>query len=121
VELFGPRQAMQGDLERLNASSAAFGILWVNPPYDHDATASAGNKRVELRHLRHSWKWAQVGAVVFWVVYDHHITEDASAFLAKYSQSVDIWALPGKHLGEYDTFGELRYQRIVIALRGTKN
>jgi len=77
IERFGPRQAVQGDLERLNASSAAFGLLWVNPPYDHDATASAGNKRVELRHLRHSWKWAQVGAVVFWVVYDHHITEDA--------------------------------------------
>ena len=101
LERFGPKQAVRCDVERLIASNNAFSIGWYNPPYDHDKLAS-GNKRVEFRYLRHSWKWIQDGGLVLWVVYLHHLTEDAATFLAKNSLRVDVWALPGKHLGEYD-------------------
>src|SRR5258708_5142755 len=111
IDHFGPKQAVQCDVERLMASNEAFGILWANPPYDHDKTAK-NSKRVEFAYLRHSWKWAQHGAIVFWVVYNQHITEEAAAFLAKYSSQVDVWALPGKHQGEYD-------QVVVVAVKGT--
>jgi 16S rRNA G966 N2-methylase RsmD len=33
---FGATQAVRCDVERLVASNNAFGILWANPPYDHD-------------------------------------------------------------------------------------
>jgi hypothetical protein len=46
-----------------------------------------------------------------WCVYLHHLTEDAVSYLAKYSTQVDVWALPGKHLGEYD-------QIVVAAVKG---
>ena len=36
-----------------------------------------------------------------WAVYIQHLTEDAMSFLAKHTSRVDVWALPGKHLGEY--------------------
>jgi 16S rRNA G966 N2-methylase RsmD len=111
IRHFGPQQAVQGDVERLSASLEAFGMLWINPPYDHDAQAT-DNKRVEFRYLRHCWKWSQVGAVVMWVIYQHHLTEPASEFLAKNSASVDVWALPGKHLNTYD-------QIVVVAIKGT--
>src|SRR5260221_6114492 len=111
IDRFGPKQAVQCDVERLMASNEAFGILWANPPYDHDKTAK-NSKRVEFAYLRHSWKWAQQGAIVFWVVYNQHITEEAAAFLARYSPQVEVWALPGKHLGEYD-------QVVVVAIKGT--
>ncbi len=110
IERFGPKQAVRCDVERLIASNNAFSCGWFNPPYDHDASAS-GNKRVEFRYLRHSWKWIQDGGLVFWVVYLHHLTEDAVAFLSRNSTRVDVWALPGKHLGEYD-------QIIVAAVKG---
>ncbi|MDX1993679.1 MAG: DUF6094 domain-containing protein, partial [bacterium] len=110
IERFGPKQAVRCDVERLIASNNAFGLIWANPPYDHDAAAQ-DNKRVEFRYLRHAWKWAQDGGIVMWVVYRHHVTEDAAAFLAKNSCSVEVWALPGKHLGEYD-------QVTVIAVKG---
>jgi tRNA G10 N-methylase Trm11 len=76
IERFGPKQAVRGDAERLIASNNAFQLLWCNPPYDHDGSGAAGNKRIELRYLRHSWKWAADGGIVMWVVYRQHITEE---------------------------------------------
>lgn len=110
IERFGPTQAIRCDVERLIASNEAFGIIWANPPYDHDKIAK-NNKRIEFAYLRHSWKWAQDGGIVLWVVYNQHITEDAATFLSKHSRRVDVWALPGKHLGEYD-------QVVVVAVKG---
>jgi len=111
IERFGPKQAVRCDVERLLASNNAFGAAWLNPPYDYDKTAKA-NKRVEFAYLRHSWKWLQDGALALWCIYSQHITEDSAAFLAKNSSRVDVWALPGKHLGEYD-------QRVVVAIKGS--
>ncbi len=112
IERFGPTQAVRCDVERLVASNEAFGILWANPPYDHDKLAKA-SKRVEFAYLRHAWKWAADGAIIFWVVYHQHLTEEAAAFFARNSRSVDVWALPGKHLNEYD-------QIIVAAIKGAQ-
>lgn len=75
IERFGVKQAVRCDVERLIASNNAFSIGWYNPPYDHDAAAS-GNKRVEFRYLRHSWKWIQDGGLVLWCVYRTHLTEE---------------------------------------------
>lgn len=111
IERFGPKQAVRCDVERLLASNGAFGVGWFNPPYDHDKAAKA-NKRVEFAYLRHSWKWLQDGGLGLWCIYLHHLTEEAATFLAKNSRSVDVWALPGKHLGEYD-------QIVVAAIKGT--
>lgn len=110
IARFGAKQAVRSDALRLRASNAAFSCLWVNPPYDHDKAAS-GSKRVEFAMLRHSWKWALDGALVLWAIYVQHLTEEAMTFLAKNSRRVDVWALSGKHLGEYD-------QIIVAAIKG---
>ncbi len=110
ITRFGTTQAVRCDVERLVASNNAFGAAWLNPPYDHDA-AAAGSKRVEFRYLRHAWKWVQDGGLALWCIYRQHITQEAAAFLAKHSSRVDVWALPGKHLGEYD-------QCVVAAIKG---
>lgn len=111
IARFGPKQAVQCDAERLRASNEAFGVIWCNPPYDHDRSESSESKRVELTMLRHSWKWAQEGGIVLWAIYQQHITEAAAKFLAKHAARVDVWALPGKHQGEYN-------QVIVVASKG---
>ncbi|MBE2269366.1 MAG: hypothetical protein IAE80_14120 [Anaerolinea sp.] len=110
IARFGATQAVRCDVERLVASNNAFGAAWFNPPYDHDAGAS-GSKRVEFRYLRHAWKWVQDGGLALWCIYQQHITSEAAAFLAKHSNRVEVWALPGKHLGEYD-------QMVVAAIKG---
>ncbi len=110
IARFGAKQAVRCDVERLLASNNAFSAAWLNPPYDHDATGS-GSKRIEFRYLRHAWKWLQDGGLALWCVYAHHITEEAATFLARHSRTVEVWALPGKHLGEYD-------QVVVAAVKG---
>jgi tRNA G10 N-methylase Trm11 len=110
IARFGAAQAVRCDVERLLASHGAFGAAWLNPPYDHDAGAS-GSKRVEFRYLRHAWKWVQDGGLALWCIYCQHLTGEAAAFLAKHSRRVDAWALPGKHLGEYD-------QMVIAAIKG---
>ncbi len=109
LDRFGPQQAVRCDVERLSASLGAFSIGWLNPPYDYDAD-SKNSKRIEFVYLRHAWKWLQDGAVAMWCVYRSHLTEEAAAFFAKNSTCVDVWALPGKHQGEYE-------QIVVVALK----
>jgi 16S rRNA G966 N2-methylase RsmD len=111
VTRFGPTHAVRCDVERLVASTESFGVVWANPPYDHDC-AARDNKRVEFTYLRHAWKWAQIGGLVLWCVYQQHLTEAALAFLSTHSRTVEIWALPGKHQGEYD-------QVVVACIKGT--
>jgi hypothetical protein len=83
----------------------------VNPPYTWDHT-NTDDKRRELGMMKHAWKWLQAGGYMLWVVYAHHVTADAAAFLAKHSRTVDIWRLPGLHLGEY-------VHVVVVAQEGT--
>lgn len=99
VEKFGTVQAVQGDIFQLRASSNGFVGAWVNPPYTHDL--GSDEKRRELAFLKHSLKWVQTGGIILWVVYAHHVTTDAAVVLAKNCSQVDVWGVPGLHLGEY--------------------
>src|SRR5579862_7002681 len=51
--LFGPLQAVQGDLFQLRASQASFALVWMNPPYSFDTTGD--EKRREFGMLKHAW------------------------------------------------------------------
>lgn len=108
---FGILRAVHGDAEHLRATQAAFAALWINPPYDHDAQGSTDTKRLEFKYLKQSWRWACDGALVFWVVYHHHLTDEAMAFFAKNASQVDVWGCAGKHLNKYD-------QIVVVATKG---
>jgi hypothetical protein len=99
VKLFGTTQAIQGDLYQLRASTGGFVALWCNPPYTWDSTGS--DKRRELGMLKHSLKWLQPDGYVLWCVYAHHVTMDAASYLTQRCSQIDLWKLPGLHLGEY--------------------
>jgi len=109
--LLGPIQAVQGDLYTLRASLGSFPAIWLNPPYTWDL-GNKDDKRRELAMLKHSWKWLQASGWMMWCVYAYHVTPDAASFLAKHCQSVDVWRLPGLHLGEY-------VHVVVVAQEGT--
>lgn len=109
--LFGPIQAVQGDLYTLRTSLGSFPAIWLNPPYTWE-TGSGDDKRRELGMLKHAWKWLAPSGWMLWIVYAHHVTADAASFLAKHCKSVDVWRLPGLHLGEY-------VHVVVVAQEGT--
>src|SRR5258708_20921371 len=97
--LFGATNAVQGDMFTLRASNNAFGLVWNNPPYSWSTTGD--EKRREFGMLKHSLKWVQAGGYLVWCVYAHHVSLEAAAFLARHSDRLDVWQLPGLHLGEY--------------------
>ncbi len=97
--LFGPIQAVHGDLYQLRASTGGFVALWCNPPYTWDVTGR--DKRRELGMLKHSLKWLQPDGYALWCVYAHHVTPEAAGYLTTRCSRVDLWKLPGLHLGEY--------------------
>jgi hypothetical protein len=70
AEKFGMEQAVQGDVERLSASNAAFSVGWYNPPYDGVSGETKDNRRLEFKYLKHAWKWIVPNGLVFWVVYE---------------------------------------------------
>ena len=97
--LFGQGQTVHGDLYQLKASQASFTLAWCNPPYSWDKTGD--EKRREFGMLKYTLKWAQPDGYIAWCVYGQHVTLDTAAFLAKHSRQVEVWRLPGLHLGEY--------------------
>ena len=97
---FGLERAVCGDLMTLRTPNRAYSAVYVNPPYAEN-TGRADEKRREFEHLAHSWKWVQDGGFVLWVVYAQHMTQRAAAFLAARSSRVDVYRLPGLHLGTY--------------------
>lgn len=99
INKFGSLRALQGDLYTLRTSYGAYQITWINPPYTWNHAEN--ERRRELDMLQHAWKWVQPDGYCLWCVYAHHVSPRAAAWIAQRSQTVDIWALPGKHLGEY--------------------
>ncbi|MBN1137669.1 MAG: hypothetical protein JXM73_13870 [Anaerolineae bacterium] len=96
----GAEHAVEGDIMTLRTPNRAYSLVYCNPPYAENA-GQAGEKRREFEMLAHSWKWAQDGGFVLWVVYAQHMTERAASFLVKHSSLVDVYRLPGLHLDSY--------------------
>jgi 16S rRNA G966 N2-methylase RsmD len=99
-EKFGTERSAQGDLMTLRTPNGTYSIVYINPPYAENS-GGADEKRREFEHLAHAWKWVQDGGFVIWVVYAQHMTERAASFLAKHSSNVDVYRVPGLHLGTY--------------------
>jgi len=97
---FGMERSVCGDLMTLRTPNRAFSVVYINPPYAENS-GRADEKRREFEMLAHTWKWAQDGGFVLWVVYAQHMTERAASFLVKHSSRVDVYRLPGLHLDTY--------------------
>jgi hypothetical protein len=74
--------------------------MWLKNPQ-----IQLGNNGLGQRRLRRGQNSANLR--------EYHLSEEAAAFLAKNSSRVDVWALPGKHQGEYN-------QVVIAAVKGTQ-
>ncbi|MDX2077195.1 MAG: DUF6094 domain-containing protein [bacterium] len=94
--------AVQGDIYALSAPQNSFDAIWCNPPYESDSTEKAADRRVEFAMLKQSHQWLSYGGIMMWCVYSHHVTSEASTWWNKNYSAVELYHLPGKHLGMYD-------------------
>ena len=99
IPLFGKKHVACGGAEELFAPHEFVSFLFLNPPYDYD---KGGDGRLELNLMTEAWKWLQPGGIAAIVIYTHHLTDKAVAWIATRMEGVKAFGLPGKHLGEYD-------------------
>ncbi len=86
------------DLFQTSIANGAFGLLYLNPPYDFD---SGEEKRLEQTFLRHCTRYlAEHGLLVF-VIPRRRLAESAR-YLASHYARLRCWAFPGPEREAFD-------------------
>ena len=91
--------ALGTDLFQTAIANGAFGLLYLNPPYDDDAGEE--EKRVEMRFLRHCTRYlCEMGLLVF--VVPRRRLAACARYLASHYRSLRVWAFPEPEREAFD-------------------
>jgi hypothetical protein len=91
-----------GDYRAVRASVAAFGLLWLNPPYDA-AEGDDGRERKEKVFLRDTLHWLAPGGVLVYIIPQVRLAPDVARILAYRCEGLRAWRFPDE---EYADFGQ---------------
>ncbi len=93
--------ALGTDLFQTAIANGAFGMLYLNPPYDDDAADD--EKRTEQAFLRQTTRYLAEGGLLVFVVPLRRLAESAR-YLASHYRSLRVWAFPEP---EREAFGQV--------------
>ena len=93
--------ALGTDLFQTSIANGAFGLLYLNPPYDSDAADD--EKRTEKAFLRHSTRYLCEGGLLVFVVPRRRLRE-SERYLASHYARLRVWAFPEP---EREAFGQV--------------
>ncbi len=93
--------ALGTDLFQTAIANGAFGLLYLNPPYDDDAADD--EKRTEQAFLRHCTRYLAEGGLLVFVVPLRRMAESAR-YLASHYRSLRVWGFPEP---EREAFGQV--------------
>ena len=91
--------ALGTDLFQTAIANGAFGLLYLNPPYDDDSGEE--EKRVEMRFLRHCTRYLCEQGLLVFVVPRRRLAECAR-YLASHYRSLRVWAFPEPEREAFD-------------------
>jgi len=80
-------------LTEMLVSPNAFGLLYLNPPYDHDVSDGTGAQRLEVLFLRRYMGALQVGGYLVLVI-PYYILKYCAKPLSRYFSDVQVYAFP---------------------------
>ncbi len=90
--------ALGTDLFQTAIANGAFGLLYLNPPYDQDAD---DEQRTEMRFLRHCTRYlCEQGLLVF--VIPRRRLAACARYLASHYRSLRVWAFPEPEREAFD-------------------
>lgn len=87
------------DLFQTQMTNNAFGVLYLNPPYDFDQE----QKRVEHAFLTHCTKYLMDDGLLIFIVPRHRLVVSAR-YLASHYRNIQVYAFPDP---EYDVFDQI--------------
>ena len=92
--------ALGTDLFQTAIANGAFGLLFLNPPYDSDA---GDDRRTEQAFLRHCTRYLAEGGLLVFVVPLQRLAESAR-YLASHYRNLRVWGFPEP---EREAFGQV--------------
>lgn len=99
---------LSASYENVRASRDSFGLLWLNPPYDHDATQPG--KRLEYAFLKCTTEWLAPGGVLVYIIPDSRISRNIATLLASRYERIEVRRFPAKHYAAFK-------QAVIFAVR----
>ena len=100
------------DLFATSIANGAFGLLYLNPPYDWD---SGEEKRVEHAFLTHCTRYLAEDGLLILVVPRQRLAVSAR-YLASHFSRIDCWAFPEPERAAYDQVVLLGYRKAEVFL-----
>ncbi len=90
-------RATAGDAFHLSWTGSGASVLWLNPPYDHDAD----EKRLEVKFLKRFTPALRpaIGVLMFLVPY--HVLAVAARYLSRHYLLPRAWRLPDPHFDDF--------------------
>ena len=90
-------RVLAADLFQTSIANRAFGLLYLNPPYDHDAE----RKRTEHSFLVHATRYLADGGLLVFIVPRQRLTVSAR-YLASHYGRLRCWAFPDPERAVFD-------------------
>ena len=94
------------DLFNTSIANGAFGVLYLNPPYDHDGET----KRVEHRFLLHTTRYLAESGLLIFIVPRKRLAVSAR-YLASHYRRIRCWAFPEPEREAFDQIVLLAYRK----------
>ena len=94
------------DLFGTSIANSAFGVLLLNPPYDHDGET----KRVEHRFLVHTTRYLAEGGLLIFIVPRKRLVVSAR-YLASHYRRIRCWAFPEPEREAFDQVVVMGYRK----------
>jgi len=94
---------LHADLRHLRVTPQAFGLLWLNPPYDWDTPTNddAPADRLELRFLQETLRYLQPAGILVYLIPQHRLSAAVAKILASRFDHVQIFRFPDPYYHPY--------------------
>ncbi len=104
---------LKSDFLNTRISNSCFNLLFLNPPYDDEATAD-GNTRKEKIFLVNGVKYLQPGGLLVYIIPQRRLDESIAKILSYRFENIRVFRFHGK---EYDAFRQI----IIMGTRKRRN
>ena len=100
-------RALASDLFATSIANGAFGLLYLNPPYDFD---SGGDKRAEHAFLMHCTRYLAAEGLLVFIVPRRRLTVSAR-YLSTHYGRMQCWAFPDPERADFDQVALFGYRK----------
>ena len=104
-------RVLRADIRSTRVANNAFGLLFLNPPYDFDVPAlDEGAQRLELSFLQAAVRYLAVGGVLVYLIPDRRLPSKIANVLTYHFERIQVFRFPGETYNLYQ-------QIVVFAVR----